>query len=103
MTVAQFLDSKYRDKMATITEREWRRITEDAALTKKHPAEIIYMGFEITEHDIKANGGWHGELHNDLLRMHEQKLVASNKHRQEHGHIDRYWLTKKGLKALAIA
>ena len=102
MTVKQFLENKYREKMLTITEREWKRVKEDAEYSKKHPAEILYMSFEITENDIKNNGGWYGELHNDLLKMHEQKLVASNKHRQEHGHIDRYWLTKKGFKSLEI-
>ena len=102
MTVKQFLENKYREKMLTITEREYKRLNEDATYSKKHPVELLYMGFEITEHDIKQNGGWYGELHNDLLKMHEQKLVSSNKHRQESGHIDRYWLTQKGFKSLEI-
>jgi hypothetical protein len=102
MTVKQFLENKYREKMLNITEREWKRVKEGSEYLKMHPTEIIYMSFEITEYDIKNNGGWYGELHNDLLKMHEQKLVASNKHKQESGHIDRYWLTKKGLKSLKL-
>lgn len=102
MTVKEFLEIKYREKMLTITEREYRRLKEYCQLTKKHPAEVVYMAFEITENDINQNGGWNGELYKDLSQMHQQKLVASNKHRQEHGHIDRYWLTKKGFKHLNV-
>ena len=100
MTVKEFFEVKYREKMANITKREWERVKENAENNKMHPAQFMFMCFEITANDIKNNGGWYGELHSDLLQMHAQKLVASNKHRQEHGHIDRYWLTKKGYKKL---
>lgn len=102
LTVAQVLEEKYRVKLLTMSERDVKRLKETAQCTKQHPAEILYMSLEITENDIKENGGWYGPLHTELLSMHEQKLSASNKHRQERGHFDRYWLTKKGFKALDV-
>lgn len=100
MTVKEFLNEKYLNKMKNISEREWKCVQEAAACKKVHPAEILYRSFEITQNDIKANGGYNGELWNDIKDMHSKKLLASNKHRQEHGHIDRYWLTAKGYKSL---
>ena len=102
MTVKQFFENKYRDKMLNMAEREWGRIKEQCDFSGKHPAEIIYMGLEITEFDIKANGGYKGELYDDIRKMHEKNLLASNKHRQYHGKVDAWWLTKKGFKALEV-
>ena len=102
MTVKQFLENRYCDKMLNMTEREWKRIKEICEYSGKHPAEVVYMAFEITEFDIKANGGYKGELYEDIRRMHENKLLASNKHRQYHGKVDAWWLTKKGFKDLGV-
>lgn len=102
MTVKEILDKKYSDWLKNIRKREWENIQYYASANGMHPAECMYMNLEITEFDIKANGGYAGELFNEIDSMHKQKLLASNKHRQEHGHITKYWLTKKGLKQLAI-
>ena len=100
MVVKEMLESKYREKMANITEREWKRVKADAECYGISVAECIIRELEITETDIKQNGGWYGELHTNLLDLHKQKLIASNKHRQERGHVDRYWLTPNGYKKL---
>ena len=100
MTAKEMFEKKYREKLASIRNREREYVKEIAEFKKISPAQVMFMGLEITEHDIKANGGWGGELYNDLTQLHAQKLIASNKHRQEHGHVDRYWLTKKGYKKL---
>ena len=102
MTVKQFLENKYRENMLNMSKREWERIKENCEYSGKHPAEVIYMSFEITEFDIKANGGYKGELYDDICKMHSAKLLASNKHRQYHGKVDAWWLTKKGLKELDV-
>lgn len=100
MTVAAMFEQKYRELVKTMNSTTYRNFKERAEYENKHIAELMYMALEITEHDIKANGGYGGELYAELKAMHSAKQVASNKHRQEHGHIDRYWLTKKGFKAM---
>lgn len=95
------LDKKYGEWLKRIYKREWENIQSYASARGMHPAEYMYMCLEITANDIKANWG-NGELYAEIDRMHKQKLLASNKHRQEHGHITKYWLTKKGLKTLDI-
>lgn len=102
MKVTEMLDKKYREWLQKITKREWENIQYYASAKGMHPAEYMYMCLAITEGDIKANGGYGGELFTEIDSMHKQKMLASNKHRQEHGHITKYWLTKKGLKQLAI-
>lgn len=100
MTVANLLKMKYEDMLYSMKRVTWENFKARAEFEKKHPAELMYMALEITEHDIKAHGGYAGELYAELKAMHEAKLLASNKHRQEHGHVDRWWLTKKGFKEL---
>lgn len=100
MTVAKMFEEKYRELLKNMNDRTYENFKARAEYENKHLAELMYMSLEITEHDIKANGGYGGELYTELQTMHKNKLLASNKHRQEHGHIDRYWLTKKGFKAL---
>ena len=38
----------------------------------------------------------------ELIQLNEDKLVASNRHRQYHGKVDAFWLTKKGYKQLGF-
>lgn len=102
MTVKQFFENKYRTAMLTMDERKWARLKEEAEFYKVNPSEILYMCFEITAYDIKANGGYNGELYINIKEMHEKKLLASNKHRNYSGKIESYWLTPKGFKALEI-
>ena len=100
MKVAEMFELKYRELVKNMNGVTYRNFKARSEYENKHIAELMYMALEITQHDIKANGGYGGELYTELQAMHKSKLVASNKHRQEHGHIDRYWLTKKGFKAL---
>lgn len=100
MKAAEMFEQKYRELLKNMNGVTYRNFKARAECENKHLAELMYMALEITEHDIKSNGGYGGELYADLQEMHKAKLLASNKHRQEHGHIDRYWLTKKGFKAL---
>ena len=55
----------------------------------------IMLSIEITEADLKK---WGVSYSGELEAMHKAKYIASNRHRQEHGHLDRYWLTEKGYK-----
>ena len=63
-------------------------------------AKYLYMGLEITANDIKANGGWNGELYNEIEQMHKEKLLASNAHFQNPRVITKWWLTAKGFRAI---
>lgn len=90
--------NKYREKMANITEREWKRVKEDAQFKKMHPSEFIMMCLEITESD--CNPRVNADVYWELIEMNNNKLIASNRHKQENGHTDRFWLTKKGYKKL---
>lgn len=94
MTVAEMLDIKYRDFMKNVNTTTWKNIT----MQNRHPAETIYRGLAITENDIRKNGGWTGELWQEIMVMHKGKLLASSQHRQAHGQITKYWLTDKGWK-----
>ena len=98
MTVFEILYQKYKTWLKNMTPREWRNLNEQAEHTNKHIVEIMFMALEITEFDIKANGGYKGELWQELHQMHQDKLIASNQHRQYHGKVDSYWLTQKGFK-----
>lgn len=100
MTVAKMFDQKYRELLKSMNSVTYRNFKARADCEGKHMAELMYMTLEITEQDIKAHGGYGGELYAELNNMHKAKQLASNKHRQEHGHVDRYWLTKKGFKVL---
>lgn len=96
MTVLQMLDIKYRETMKTMNTVTWKNITS----RQQHPAQTVYMSLEITANDIRNNGGWAGELFQEIDRMHKEKLLASNKHRQAYGQVTKYWLTAKGWKTI---
>lgn len=93
MTANEMLMKKYREWLQNMTKREWENIKVYAEAKKMSIPDYMMMCIEITERDYKQDA----ELRADLWNMHAEKLLASNKHRQEHGHIDRFWLTKKGL------
>lgn len=100
MTVKEMFENKYRERMATITEREWERAKESAALKKMPIAEFIMRCLEITEKDFYNNGiYYHG---GELEALNKQKLIASNRNKAgfERNHITVYWLTAKGYKHL---
>lgn len=98
MTVKEMFENKYRERMATITEREWKTAEYNAERNKMHIAEYIVRSIEITEKDFYSNGIYYDG--GELGSLHKQKLIASNRHRQERGHITVYWLTEKGYKQL---
>lgn len=94
MTVAEMFDIKYRNFMKNVNRVTWQNIISQ----KCHPAETIYKGLEITVNDIRSNGGWNGELWQEIKAMHESKLLASNQHKQFYGQVTKYWLTEKGWR-----
>lgn len=100
MTVKEMFENKYREKMKNIREREWENIKEYAELNRMHPAQVVIMGLEITEND--CNPRKNPEVYFELIEMNKNKLVASNRHRQYHGKVDAFWLTKKGYKQLGF-
>ncbi len=100
MTVKEILYSKYLGKMKAMNKTAWDNLMNESKSRGIHPAQIMYMGLEITENDIRANGGWNGELYESIKQMHKQKLLASNAHRQYHGQVTAYWLTEKGWRLL---
>lgn len=100
MTVNEMLVKKYREWLTNMTEFEWKQIKYYADREHHTIPEHMFMCLEITEHDIRKEG-WNSEFYRELDAMHKEKLFASNKHRQEHGHVTKYWLTKKGIKKLA--
>lgn len=102
MTVKEIFDKKYREWLKTITKASWENCKCYAAAKNMHIAEYMYMCLEITENDIKTNGGYNSDFYREICEAHKKKLLASNRHRQEHGHVDKWWFTKKGLKSLNV-
>jgi hypothetical protein len=98
MTVKEMFESKYREYMKSIPERQWQHIKEIAEEKKMHPAQVIMMGFEITVNE--ANPRKNADVYWELIQMNKDKLIASNRHRQYSGKVDAFWLTKKGYKQL---
>lgn len=97
MTVKEMFETKYKEHMATISRRAWENAKFYAEHNKMPVYKFILLSIEVTEADMKRFGvGYSGELE----KLHKAKCIASNRHRQEHGHIDRYWLTEKGYKQL---
>ena len=94
MTVYETFLEKYREWLQRMTKREWENIKVYAEAKNMSIPDYMMMCLEITESDYKRDTG----LRAELWKMNAEKLLASNKHRQEHGHIDRFWLTKRGLK-----
>ena len=95
MTVKQLLQEQYKDYMKNIHESAWKYCCECAAAKKMHVADYILINYIcITEYDLKKNGVSYSEA----VDLNKSKLLASNRHRQEHGHVDAFWLTKKGIK-----
>lgn len=98
MTAKELFEIKYRDRMATITEREWARAKECAELRKMPVAEFIMRCLEITA--LECNPRQNADAYWELIELNKAKLVSSNRHRQYHGQVDTFWLTAKGYKKL---
>lgn len=100
MTVLEMLDKKYMALLGSIRESDWNNIKECSAEKNWHPAKTMYMALQISEYDIKENGGYTGELYAEIKEMHRNKMLASNVHRQYYGKVTKYWLTPKGFNHL---
>lgn len=99
MTVKEMFETKYKEHMATINRRAWENAKFYAEHKKIPVHQFILLSIEVTETDLKKWGVRYG---GELEELHKAKCIASNRHRQEHGHIDRYWLTEKGYKQLGF-
>lgn len=98
MTVYEMFCDKYKERMKTMTAKDWDYVKAIAEAKKMHPAEVIVRSLEITENEV--NPRKNAEVYWELIRMNEEKLIASNRHRQYHGKVDTFWLTAKGYKKL---
>lgn len=101
MTVAELFNEKYRAWLKEMPYPTWRILEREAKDHNRTLPEEMYFRLEITQFDIKRQGGYKSELYANIEQLHKEKILAANIHRQEHGHVDRYWLTKKGMKKLA--
>lgn len=95
MTVKELFSIKYRYWLKNMTSREWENIKFYAEAKNMSIPDYMLLCLEITEDDIKNYGGYKTDLYAEIKEMHSAKFLASNCHRQEHGHIDKWWLTKK--------
>lgn len=98
MTVAECFKEKYEELLKHMNKSDWDNIQYYAKCYNRTIPEHMYYILEITENDIRKNG-W--DFAYEIERMHKDKLLASNKHRQYHGKVTIYWLTKKGVKKMA--
>lgn len=96
MTAFEFFKQKYEEWIKKMTKREWERINECAELQKMTIPNYMMMCLAITENE--ANPHKNVDIYWELIQMNKDKLVASNRHRQYHGKVNAFWLTKKGLK-----
>ena len=97
MTVKEMFERKYKEYMKNINRTAWENHKFYAESQKIPVYQHIILSLEITQNDLKK---WGIRYDGELKELHTQKYIASNMHRNEHGHIDRWWLTKKGYKKL---
>ena len=57
MTIKEIFDTKYREWLKNINKTSWENCKAYASEKNMHIAEYMYMCIEITENDIKENGG----------------------------------------------
>lgn len=100
MTVKEMFEVKYKEYMANINRRAWENAKFYAEYKKMPVHKFVMLSIEITEADLKNWGVVY--CGGELEELHKAKCIASNKHRQERHHVDRYWLTEKGYKQLSF-
>lgn len=100
MTVREMYYKKYCAMLKRITKVEWDYLMKRSKDRRWHPVKAMYLHTTITVDDIRANGGYTGELWQEIKEMHGKKLMASNAHRHYGGHKTAYWLTPKGFNHL---
>ena len=95
-TAFEMFKNKYEERLKYMTKRDWERIKEDAECKKMTIPDYMMMCLVLTKDE--ANPRKNADAYWELIQMNKDKLVASNRHRQYHGKVDAFWLTKKGLK-----
>lgn len=100
MTIKEILQQKYEKLQGLYNPVWWNNAKYYAEAKKMTLEQYCFMSLEITVNDIKANGGYSGELWSEIKAAHENKLLASNAWRQDARTLTKYWLTKKGYKEL---
>ena len=98
MTIQKMLEMKYSELQGLHNPVWWDNAKYYAGAQGITLEKYCYLSLEITVKDIKANGGYSGELWQEISEAHKNKLIASNEHRNYSGKITKYWLTKKGYK-----
>ena len=96
MTAFEMFQNKYENWLKNITKKEWENVKIYAEAKKMSIPDYMMMCVEVTIND--ANPRKNADVYWELIKLNENKLVASNRHRQYHGKVDKFWLTKKGLK-----
>lgn len=96
MTAFEIFKQKYEEWLKRMTSREWERIKEGAECKKMSVPDYMMMCLALTNDD--CNPRKNADVYWELIQMNKDKLIASNRHRQYHGKVDAFWLTKKGLK-----
>lgn len=97
MAAYEMFKQKYLEFMQRVNAKAWESIKANAESKKMAIPDYIMLNcIAITINDASprknANVYW------DLIQLNNEKAVASNRHRQYHGKVDAFWLTKKGLK-----
>ena len=100
MTIKEMFQKKYEALQGLYNPVWWSNAKYYAEAKKMTLEQYCYMSLEITANDIKANGGYTGELWDEISKAHGAKLLASNAHRQDARSVTKYWLTKKGFREL---
>lgn len=98
MTLQELLHNKYLAKMNKITPKEWEEIKYIAKCEKKTPAEIVYRTIYFTWEDYK-NFDRNDEFFQSRNEARENHYI---KERRVKYCSDRYYLTRKGMKAYHI-
>ena len=96
MTAFEMFKAKYEEWLKNMSKRDWENIKVYAPAKKMSIPDYMMMCLEITVNE--CNPRKNADAYWELIQMNEDKLVASNRHRHEYGHVTRFWLTKKGLK-----
>lgn len=96
MTAFEMFKEKYEASLKTMTSRAWENIKASAPAKGMTIPDYMMMCLEISENE--CNPRKNADVYWELIKMNENKLVASNRHRHEYGHVTRFWLTKKGLR-----
>jgi hypothetical protein len=96
MTAFEMFKKKYEDELKNMNVAKWNNIKYYAEAKKMSIPDYMMMCLAISEHEV--NPRKNADVYYELIQMNKDKLIASNRHRNESGHVTAFWLTKKGLK-----